>query len=184
MRLRANCRRDYRAAHDSGTIPGRPIDWVVLHSAEAPSALAVARWFADPRSGGSTQLCVDADFCFRTLPDDAIPWAAPNANTRGVHIEQAGYARWTRRTWRRNGRIIRRAAFKTAQTCKRHRIPVRFIDADGLASGRCGITTHAEVSKWSATAGLPGDHSHTDPGRGYPIRAFLFLTRLYRRSIR
>src|SRR5215510_4526618 len=93
------CSTKYRAFHHSGARPLSAIKWIVMHSTEGDTALGAAAWFANPASGGSAHLCVDDRYCFRTLPDGIIPWAAPGANTQGFHIEQAGYARWTSLIW-------------------------------------------------------------------------------------
>ena len=183
MRIRSDCRTDFTAVHMSGTRDVRGVRLIVLHDEEAPTARAAAEWFANPASEGSAHLCVDADECYRCLPDNVTPWAAANANTIGFHIEQAGYASQSRHAWLANMRLLRRSAFKAAQAGKRFGIPMRFVDADGIAAGKRGVTTHAEVSKWSAAHGLPGDHSHTDPGPNFPMKVWLGLAWTYRGTL-
>jgi len=150
--------------------------WVVLHDEEASTARAAAAWFKNPNSQGSAHITVDDNVCYRCLPNDAVPWAAPGANQRGFHIEQAGFARWSAVIWRSHLRTLKRAAYKAAVHCKLFGIPVRFVDAHGLRRRQPGITTHRQVSK--AFGG-----SHTDPGRFYPIRLFLWLCRHYRKQL-
>lgn len=153
------------------------VKWIVMHSEEASTARSAARWFADPDSNGSAHLCVDDKECYRTLPDDMIPWGAAGANTNGLHIEQAGFAAWKKWQWLKHRRQLNRSAFKAARWCKRYRIPARFVKADDLRAGRAGITTHAEVSK-----AFGGDH--TDPGRGWPRRRFIRKVRRYLREMK
>ena len=165
--LTAPCLRTYTAVHHSGRRPVEVIKWIVLHSTEGDTALGAAAWFANPRSRGSAHLCVDDNYCFRTLGDEFIPWAAPGANTLGFHIEQAGYARWTSLIWSSRHRMtLERAAYKTALHCRKFGIPPYFATASDLRAGKYGVTTHAECTK-----AFGGDH--TDPGRGWPRWYFM-----------
>lgn len=168
----APCRRDYTAAHTSGRRPVNGILWVVLHDEEATTAQSAAVWFQNPASAGSAHLCVDDDTCYRTLPNSAVAWGAPGANTNGFHIEQAGYAKWSAVIWRKHLRTLQRAAYKTAIHCHQFGIPPVFVKADGLKAGVKGVTTHAECSK-----AFGGDH--TDPGPGWPRPLFMWLVRYY-----
>jgi hypothetical protein len=177
--INAPCRRDYfPAVHTSGTRPKGAVKWIVMHDEEAPTAESAARYFQNPEAGGSAHICVDDKTCYRCLPDSAIPWGAPGANTNGFHIEQAGYAAWTNTVWRlKHIRTLRRAAYKAALACKRFDIPPVFIFAPQLLLGQKGITTHAECTK--AFGG-----THTDPGAGWPRRMFIMLVRRYHAKLR
>jgi NAD-dependent dihydropyrimidine dehydrogenase PreA subunit len=168
----ASCRRDYKAYRTSGYRPQGAVKWIVLHDTEGGTAKSIARYFASSTAGGSTHLVVDDEECYRCLSNDQVPWGAKGANYAGFHIEQCGYARWTDGTWRTHMKMLRRAAYKTALHCKRFKIPVRFVDAQGLLAGRKGITTHVECSK--AFGG-----SHWDPGPGWPKALFMGLVRAY-----
>lgn len=171
--IEANCSTRFHAAHSSGRRPLSVLKWVVLHSTEGPSAISAASWFENPGSAGSSNLVVDDGICYRTLPDEEIPWGAQGANYEGFHIEQTGYAKWLTVVWSRKHRnTIKRAAYKAALRCKWYNIPIRFVKADGLRRGDKGITTHAECTK--AFGG-----NHTDPGSGYPMYLFLQLTKWY-----
>ena len=172
--VEANCHLDFKAAHTSGKRPLYVIDKVVVHSTEGGTARSVARYFTDDASGGSTQLVVDDNTCYRCLSDDEIAWAAPGANYDGFHIEQCGYAKWTATVWSKTHRkTLQRAAFKTALHCLRYGIPIRFLTADMMKRGvKKGITTHAECTK--AFGG-----SHTDPGAGWPRLLFMTMVRGY-----
>lgn len=174
----AVCSRLYTALRNSGPRPVTDIKWIVLHSTEGPDAAGAARWFADPKSEGSAHIVVDASTCFRTLPNTAIPWAAPGANAGGFHIEQAGYARWTRSDWLANEGTVRRAAFKAAWHAKLFGIPLRWVGPVGLRLGRKGLTTHRDVSyAWPLLARKAG--FHTDPGAAYPKDKFLQWAKEY-----
>jgi N-acetylmuramoyl-L-alanine amidase len=170
--ISAPCSRRFRAVHTSGRRDPRRVRWIVLHDEEAKTAVAAAAWFANPESQGSAHLCVDDAICFRTLDDADIAWGAPGANEDGFHIEQAGFARWSAVIWRQHRQTLQRAAYKTAMHCHAFGVPPRFVTAPALRNGNPGITTHAECSK-----AFGGDH--TDPGRFWPRRQFMFLVRRY-----
>jgi N-acetylmuramoyl-L-alanine amidase len=180
----APCSREFLPAyHTSGERLNTEVWWVVLHDEEAPNARSAAEWFRNPRSGGSAHLCVDDLACYRCLSNAAIPWGASSsfgANTHGLHIEQAGYARWSAIMWRRHWRTLERAAYKTAVHCKLFQIPVRFVTARELPAAH-GITTHAEVTQ--ASKRLDPEHawtySHTDPGPLWPRRLFMRRVRAH-----
>lgn len=174
----ATCSRKYTAAHDSGTRPLSAVKWIVLHSTEGPTAESAAAWFQNPASEGSAHLVVDDDQCFRTLTNDKIAWAAPGANTNGFHIEQAGYAAWTRSEWMIHKTMLQRAAYKAALHANLFKIPLRWVGPIGLRLGRKGVTTHRDVSyAWPVQARAAG--FHTDPGPNYPKDEFMALAQQY-----
>lgn len=177
--INANCIRTERAIHHSGLRPLTVIDLQVIHDEESMSALAAASWFHNPESAGSAQLCIDEYTCYRTLPDNYIPWAAPGANYHGLHYEQAGYARWTNSTWRSaHLGTIKRTAYKMANDSRKYGIAIRWLDASALRRGiRNGQTSHAECTK--AFGG-----THTDPGKGYPRQLLMSWLVYYRQQLR
>ena len=170
--------------------PSRPLDLVVLHCMEAPetekTAVNVATWFAtEPTPQTSAHACVDDGTVVSCVQLRDVAYAAPNANRNGIHVELAGYAKQTKADWLdAYGRsmlplaacYLREIVLPKVEVLHPGRpIPVRYVDAAGLARGERGITTHWEVSKWSAAHGLPGDHTHTDPGPGFPIHEFIAM---------
>jgi hypothetical protein len=180
------CRLGYPAYHHSGERSQAAIRYVVLHSTEGPTALGAAEFFTRPGSGGSANLVVDDHVCYRCLNDTVIPWGAPPLNTHGFHIEQAGFAAWTRAEWLTHTPTIVRAAYKAAIRCRLYRIPARVLDVAALerdfgdipagdAGGvpahpgplRGGIVTHATISQAYRQS------DHTDPGPGYPLDVFM-----------
>lgn len=181
--ISAACSRKYTAVHNSGSRPLSAIKWIVLHSTEGPTAESAASWFANPASEGSAHLVVDNDACFRCMANDDVPWAAPGANENGLHIEQAGYAAWTRTDWRANDLTLRRAAYKAAQHAKMFNIPLRWVGPVGLRLGRKGLTTHRDISyAWPVQARAAG--FHTDPGENYPKDIFLAYATQYLAQMR
>ncbi len=161
-----------RARHDSGARSKKAIKWVVLHSTEGGTAESVARFFATSAQA-STHLVVDDKECWRMVPDLVIPWGAPGVNTGGLHIEQCGYARWSRAEWLAHGHTLDRSAAKAAQWCRKYGIPLRWVGPLGLKLGRKGITTHNDASK-AFTAG-----GHTDPGPGFPRDVWMSRAKSY-----
>jgi hypothetical protein len=150
----------------------------VLHSTEGPTAAGAASWFANPASEGSAHLCVDDDHCYRCMANTDIPWAAPGANENGFHIEQAGYAAWTRSEWLIHDAELRRAAYKAAQHAKLFNIPLQWVGPVGLRLGKKGVTTHRDISyAWPIQARAAG--FHTDPGSGYPKDKFMVYAQAY-----
>jgi hypothetical protein len=185
--ITAECdRRFMPAAHHSGVRKLSEIWWICLHDEEAPTAKSAASYFTSSASGGSAHLCVDEKECYRCLANNVIPWGASSApslqaNLHGLHIEQAGYARWVPGQWLLHRMTIERAAYKTAFHLHKFGLPVQFVDAYDLARGARsghpvkGVTTHAEITK--ASKRLDPHHAwrydHTDPGPWYPRRRFM-----------
>ena len=161
-----------RARHDSGPRSKSRIKWVVLHSTEGGTAESVARFFASTAQA-STHLVVDDKECWRMVPDLVIPWGAPGVNTGGLHIEQCGYARWSRAEWLSHGHTLDRSAAKAARWAHMYGIPLRWVGPLGLKLGRKGVTTHHDASR----AFTPG--GHTDPGPGFPKDIWMSRAKSY-----
>ena len=158
---------------------GRTIKLIVLHSAEIPekgsSAENIARYFATTDRKVSAHYCVDPDSIVQSVQTRDVAYAAPGANHNGVHLELAGYARQTRAEWqdKASHAILENAAALCARVLlPKFEIPAlyRGQPAD-LKAGVPGITTHARVSAAFKRS------THTDPGPGFPITAFLRLVR-------
>jgi hypothetical protein len=171
--ITADCLTTYHAVHSSGPRAARLVRYIVLHDTEGPTAKGAAEYFTTQASGGSSNLVVDDTECYRVLSDLVIPWGAPPLNTSGFHIEQAGYATWTRTQWLTHMQTIDRAAYKAALRCESFKIPPRVLTVAELRADfalhepRGGIVTHATVSA------AFHDSTHTDPGPGYPLDMFL-----------
>lgn len=167
-----------RAKHDSGPRTAKQLKWIVLHSTEGGTAESVARFFATTAEA-STQLVVDDKECWRMVPDLVIPWGAPGANTGGLHIEQCGYAHWSKDEWLRHSSTLSRSAAKAARWAHMYGIPLRWVGPIGLKLGRKGVTTHADASK----AFPPPGGGHTDPGPGFPKDVWMRWAQDYLRQI-
>lgn len=185
--ITAVCTQGPRAAHGSELRRASDIKWCIIHSAEAAdeigpdhTAEAVANFFAQQSTQASTQLAADRDSCVRMLPDLVIPWAAPGANTNGLHIEICGRATWTRQEWMlpHHTPMLDRAAFKVAVWCFHYKIPARWVGPLGLRLGRKGLSTHNDVSQ----AFKKG--SHWDPGPNFPKTFFLQLVQKHLNNLK
>ena len=119
------CRTGIAAAHHEGERSQRSIRFIVLHSTEGGTAKSVAEWFANPASGGSSNIVVDDFQCWRSLGDNLIPWGAPPLNTFGFHVEMCGYAAWSRARWLLHYRTLQRSAYKAALRIKWYGIPIK-----------------------------------------------------------
>lgn len=161
---------------------GRKKRVIVLHSDEvlevSSNAEGVANYFHNqPKgsNGSSAHVVVDNDTEVRCVRDKDVAWAAPGANSDGLHIEQAGYASQARKDWKDtySRKVIERAAHRAARWCVKYGIRPHLLSDAQLRDGvTTGVTTHAQVTKvFSAGVG------HTDPGYGYPEH--LFITDLH-----
>lgn len=171
------CDDSLKAVHFGSVRDTNKIRLIVIHSTEGDTAAGAAGWFTNPASGGSTHYVVDNNKCFNTLPDNVIPWGARGgrANEDGLHIELAGYAKWTRDEWLNNHfEELKNAAAIVRMWSDKYGIPVELLSVDDLKSqgnSARGITTHANITK------AFGVDTHTDPGSGFPMDVFLDLVR-------
>jgi hypothetical protein len=146
------------------------------HPEKPGTALEVAKWFAGstaPRA--SAHKMIDPDQCVRSVPDIAVAWAAPGANNQGLHYEHPGYSEQSAAEWADpySERTLRFSAHHAAHDCATYRIPIEYVDRNGLRAGRRGITTHNEVSQAFKKS------DHWDPGPGFPIGHYIDLVRAH-----
>lgn len=152
-----------------------PIRLVVIHDMEAPegphTAENVAAWFSRlPASQkASAHVCVDNNSTVRCVDDSDRAWHAPGANSDGLGLEIAGYARQTRAEWldAYSKAALEQAAAVTADWCTRYGIPVRRLSVSELTAGKKGIVGHHDVSA------AYHQTDHTDPGPNFPWDHFL-----------
>jgi len=157
--------------------PGRtvPIRVIVIHDMEAPegpmTAENVAHWFATmpASSKASAHVCVDNNSAVRCVADGDRAWHAPGANSDGLGIELAGYARQSRAEWldQYSKGVLENAAKVVAGWCRKHSIPARKLSVAELKAGKKGIVGHIDVSK------AYGQTNHYDPGPNFPWDYFL-----------
>ena len=151
-----------------------PIRVIVMHDMEAPekgdTAENVARWFSGG-TGSSAHYCVDNDSVVQCVRDSDIAWHAPGANSTGIGIELAGYAKQGRGDWLdafSKQMLDTQAAPLVAALCKKYAIPAVWLTPAQVAAGARGICGHVDV-----TRAYPGKGTHTDPGPGFPRDYFV-----------
>lgn len=157
----------------------RTIKWAVIHSMEAANkgstAENVGRFFQTlpEKRKASAHVGVDENSAVRYVADKDVAFAAPGANAEGLHLELAGYARFSAAEWSGPGMdsMLAIAAGVIRDWCDRYGIPRRFVDAAALKRGERGITTHYEVSQAFKKS------DHWDPGKGFPITSLIDLVR-------
>lgn len=148
---------------------------IVIHSTEGSTAAGAASWFQNEKAGGSTQIVVGNDGCFRSVDDLRMPAGAQGANEDGLHIEIAGFAKWSRDQWfSKAEKALENAASVIGQWSAKYGIPLEYLEGDALRDkSNRGVTTHVAVVK----AFKKGDH--WDPGPGFPLDHVLERAKLY-----
>lgn len=157
------------------------IDWIILHTMEAPEtpgrALQVADWFAGASAPqASAHYEVDQGQVVQSVLEKDIAWQVQSkndiGNAFGIGIEHAGYAAWTPSEWSSANAeaMLKLSASLTAAIAQRWNIPIIWVDAAGLQRGQRGITSHQQISN-----GLNGGVGHQDPGVNFPAGHYLDL---------
>ena len=158
----------------------RNVRLIVIHSMEFPekgdTAESCAKMFQDPRDDkgkprpASAHLCIDNNSIVQSVLDNNIPAAAPGANSDGIHLELAGFARQTEAEWldAYGVLLLNNAAEAAGQYCLKYDIPVKRLTNQELAKVKNkGFVSHAQVSEVFKRS------DHTDPGPGFPWQFFL-----------
>jgi N-acetylmuramoyl-L-alanine amidase len=152
---------------ESGCVPGMAVslakNWFQtdMIGSDGKSHPASATYMTDPTN--SVQM-VDAN---------RIAWHCGNGNRRGIGIEQAGRASFTRAQWLGDAgtQTMLRAAVLAATWMKPRNIPVKWLTTEQTRNGARGINGHINMSQ------AYGGSSHTDPDDGrsdrYPHDIFL-----------
>lgn len=156
----------------------KSIRLIVVHDMEFPvrdtAAEECARFFANSIRKASAHVAVDTNSAVRCVPDEATAWAAPGANSDGLHIELCGYARFTREEWLSgdNLLVLKQAALVVADWATKYDIPVEHLSVGQVKDGKTrGICGHADVTE------AFHESTHTDPGPNFPWPEFLQLVR-------
>jgi hypothetical protein len=164
---------------------GRAVTMVVMHSMEAPdrpdTAEGVAAWFGGLRGAApeaSAHACVDVDSIVLCVKPIDVAWGAQGANACSYHVEQAGFARYSREEWLspEGSEMLTLAAGHVRLACDHFGLPVVEITLEetaalirdsmirqrklsGVVSGHPGgICRHRDVTRvWQEFAryGLP-----------------------------
>jgi N-acetyl-anhydromuramyl-L-alanine amidase AmpD len=151
------------------------IDLIVIHTMEAPekpgTARNVARWFAGkdaPRA--SAHYCIDDREVIQCVKDTDVAWHAPGANSNGIGLEHAGYARQKPEDWldAYSLAVLEHSAVIAAQLVLKWDIPVCKLTPEQLQMGQRGFCGHKDV-----TDAFNKGHGHWDPGPHFPWERYL-----------
>jgi N-acetyl-anhydromuramyl-L-alanine amidase AmpD len=153
------------ARHFTKGPEGAVISVVVIHTMERQerpgTARNVANWFAGTTAPQtSPHYCVDDAEIIQCVLEEDTAWAAPGANSTGIHLEHAGVAAQTAAQWSDpfSVSMLKRSAAFVADICARRGIPVKKLSPADLVAGARGICRHVDVSKAFHRS------DHTDPG--------------------
>jgi len=158
--------------------PGsRTVSLIVIHTMEAPdkpdTAENVAAWFSGPDAPrASAHYCVDNDSVVQCVRERDVAWHAQGANSNGIGIEHAGYAKETDADWQSpyNQGMLTLSAKLAARIAKEHGIAVEHRTVDELRSKIPGFCGHIDVNNaFNQGAG------HVDPGPHFPWDQYLRL---------
>jgi hypothetical protein len=143
-----------------------------MEAPEGPlTAENIAHYFANmPASNkASAHVCVDNNSAVRCVADGDRAWHAPGANSDGLGLEIAGYARQSRGEWldQYSKGALEQAAKVTADWCRKHKIPAVKLSVAELVAGKRGIVGHRDVSAAYRQT------NHSDPGPNFPWDYFL-----------
>ena len=152
----------------------RQVRVIVIHDMEfaeaANAAEVIAKDFANTTDDRSAHLCVDSDSIVQCVLDNDVAFAAPGANSDGIQIELAGFAKQTREQWLDpfGVLLLDKAANATAQYCLKYSIPVRQLTNEQLGDKVSkGIVGHRQVTQVFKKG------THMDPGPNFPWDFFL-----------
>lgn len=146
---------------------------IVLHTAEigeiTTGAEALVSACATSERVASWHYSSDCDSIWQSVLDEHVAYHAPGANHDGIGIEITGRARQTAADWRDDFSLstLELTAWLVAGLCRKHGIPVKYVDEKGLLAGENGITTHHDVTQAFKRS------SHTDPGAHFPMAEFV-----------
>lgn len=154
----------------------RTVRVIVIHTMETPErdgiAQDIARDFANrpPNKKASAHLCIDNKTIVQSVKDNDVAFAAPGANSDGIHLELSGRAKQTKEDWQDDysTAVLENAANAAAQYCLKYDIPVKKLSNSELGNKQSrGLVGHVQVSEVFKLS------THTDPGASFPWDHFL-----------
>lgn len=181
LRLRGDDVRFVAARFFKRPSTARQVKWIVIHSMETPQksnmAEAVAEFFHGGTAVTSAHYCIDNDSIVQCVKDADIAFAAPGANTNGLHLEHAGRASQTASEWQNaySTDMLRLSARLVAVKAQKLGIPTRWLEPEEIRAGEKGIASHHNMTLAFGIAG-----GHTDPGPNFPVKRYLRMIELSR----
>lgn len=137
------------------------VKWLVLHTAEGGSSEKVLGEFFRTHSSGSSNAGVGQGGGYATYVNYGdTPWTNPPLNQESDTLEMLGFAKWGRKEWLAQTKLLDTVARWIAWRAAVRGIPVRFVVSP--ARGTSGVTGHVQVNDvWHMS-------SHWDPGPQFP----------------
>lgn len=154
----------------------RGVRLIVIHTMETPERDGIAEDIAKdfstrpPDMKASAHLCIDNKKIVQSVKDNDVAFAAPGANSDGIHLELSGRAKQTGAEWQDaySTAVLENAANAAAQYCVKYEIPAKRLSDAELANKKTkGIVGHVQVSEVFKLS------THTDPGPSFPWDRFL-----------
>jgi hypothetical protein len=168
--------------------------YLVVHDEEAPDkpdmAEDIANFFhnqAKSPEGTSAHRAVDDNSIVHCVKWTDVAWAAPGANTNGMHWEQSGYVSETRDKWKDpyGLAMMEILAKDMAAFAKRAGIPIVRLTPGQIAENyhagkpiHRGICGHDDIT----AAHISPYGTHTDPGPNYPWHHLLARIDYYKKG--
>lgn len=157
--------------------PTHQIKNIIIHvTVNAPGTPAenVANYQIRSQSGSYHEL---TDTTIKHLienTDDWFTWSSGNyGNDVGLHRSFVLWGTETRVQWLQYDRMLREAAKRDAEWCRKYNIPPVKLSAADLRAGKKGFAGHLETGQaWGGT-------DHVDPGIGFPWDIYLGYVRDY-----
>ena len=157
--------------------PTHQIKNIIIHvTVNAPGTPAenVANYQISSQSGSYHEL---TDTTIKHLienTDDWFTWSSGNyGNDVGLHRSFVLWGTETRVQWLQYDRMLREAAKRDAEWCRKYNIPPVKLSAADLRAGKKGFAGHLETGQaWGGT-------DHVDPGTGFPWDIYLGYVRDY-----
>ncbi|SDR76142.1 peptidoglycan DD-metalloendopeptidase family protein [Corynebacterium timonense] len=155
--------------------PTHQIKNIIIHvTVNAPGTPAenVANYQIRSQSGSYHEL---SDTTIKHLienTDDWLTWSSGNyGNNIGLHRSFVLWGTETRVQWLQYDRMLREAAKRDAEWCRKYNIPPIKLSAADLRAGKKGFAGHLETGQaWGGT-------DHVDPGIGFPWDVYLGYVR-------
>lgn len=157
--------------------PTHQIRNIIIHvTVNAPGTPAenVANYQINSQSGSYHEL---TDTTIKHLienTDDWLTWSSGNyGNDIGLHRSFVMWGNETRAQWLQYDAMLREAAKRDAEWCRKYNIPPVKLTAADLRAGKRGFAGHLETGQaWGGT-------DHVDPGTGFPWDIYLGYVRDY-----
>lgn len=122
---------------------GRVVTMIPMHAMQAPerpdTAEGVAAWFGGLRGKppkASSHVTVDVDSIVQCVKPEDVAWGAQGGNACGYHIEQPGYANWTREQWLApdSSAMLTLAASHVKLACDHFGLPIAALAREEVAA--------------------------------------------------